>query len=62
MAGDVVAMLAMAAKYQELSKVAADPAQREKLRQYAALYLEMAAQANAGQTLAMTQAARPSRY
>jgi len=55
-------MLAMAAKYQELSKVAADPAQREKLRQYAALYLEMAAQANAGQTLAMTQAARPSRY
>jgi len=60
MAGDVVAMLAMAAKYQELARLAADPAEREKLRQYAALYLEIAAQVNAGHTLARTQAARPS--
>jgi hypothetical protein len=60
MAGNVVAMLAMAAKYQELARVTADPAECEKLRQYAALYRDMAAQASAGQRLAMEQAARPS--
>ena len=60
MAGNVVALLAMAAKYQELAGVSTDPAEREKLRQYAALYREMAAQASTGQRLAMEQAARPS--
>jgi hypothetical protein len=58
MVGNVVALLAMAAKYQELASVAADFAEREKLRQYAALYREMAAQANAGKGLAEEQAAR----
>ena len=57
MAGNVVALLAMAAKYLELARATADPGECEKLRQYAALYRDMAAQA--AQRLATGQAARP---
>ena len=58
MAGNVVALLAMAAKYLELARVTADPGECEKLCQYATLYRDMAAQA--AQRLATGQAACPS--
>ena len=60
MAENVVAMLAMAGKYLELARVTPDPEECEKLRQYAALYRDLAAQASAGQKSAIEQGARPS--
>ena len=47
MLGNVAALQAMALKYLELARVATDPMECEKLRQYAALYRDMAAQASA---------------
>jgi len=45
MSANPAAMHAMAAKYLELAGKTADPGVSEKLRQYAALYRDIAAQA-----------------
>jgi hypothetical protein len=57
MMGNVAALQAMAVKYLELARVATDPRECEKLRQYAALYRDMAAQASAVLKSAMGPAA-----
>jgi hypothetical protein len=60
MLGNVAALQAMALKYLELARVATDPMECEKLRQYAALYRDMAAQASAVPKAAMKPAAIPA--
>jgi hypothetical protein len=48
-------MQAMAVKYLELATIAKDPKEREKLRSYAALYREIAAQTGATSETAIEQ-------
>jgi len=49
------AMQTMALKYLELATIAKDPKEREKLRSYAALYREIAAQTSAATETAIEQ-------
>jgi hypothetical protein len=60
MQNGLVAVQAMALKYQELATTARDPKEREKFQRYAALYREMAAQSRLPSETAIEQSAASS--
>jgi hypothetical protein len=58
MSGDLATMQSMVVKYLALARTAADPKERERFENYAALYGEIAAQINTASRRTVRQADR----